>query len=118
MRILADQARNVRRRVLGKFGPLVEQLIQLLKKRLSTSKQLDVPLRVVLDTERGLPGIGFGVIVPLFRVSHSARVEGLSPFAVFQARTYEARLGIENIAIVFGAFEQEFPVFRRSHRIR
>ena len=66
---------------------------------------------VVHDAEAGLPGVGLGVVVPAFGVSHLDGVKGGGPFAVFEFWLHEEGFLVEEVAVVGGAGLQHFGVF-------
>src|SRR3546814_10285802 len=90
MRILADETRNVGRRVVGQGRGAVEQRVELFLKRRIAAEMVDQPIDVMLVEEGRLPAVRFGIVAPLARIMPDLdRIIILPPAAVLEARARE-----------------------------
>src|SRR3546814_2898798 len=97
MRILADETRNVGRRVVGQGRGAVEQRVELFLKRRIAAEMVDQPIDVMLVEEGRLPAVRFGIVAPLARIMPDLdRIIILPPAAVLEARAREAGPGVED----------------------
>src|SRR3546814_1670277 len=114
MRILADETRNVGRRVVGQGRGAVEQRVELFLKRRIAAEMVDQPIDVMLVEEGRLPAVRFGIVAPLARIMPDLdRIIILPPAAVLEARAREAGPGVDDVAIVARTLAQD----RKSTRL-
>ena len=91
-----------------------EVLVELLDKRLHTTKEIDKSLRVLRDEPHVLPSITLNEAWILV----TEGVERLNPVAFIVFRLEETRSRVEEVAIVFAAFDETFVVGSLSEFLR
>src|SRR3546814_9927469 len=68
MRILADEPRNVGRRIVGQGRGRVEQCVELLLERRVAAEMIDQAVDVMLVEEGRLPAVRLGIVAPFLDV--------------------------------------------------
>ncbi len=114
VRVLADHAGDVWRRVGRQRRAGAEQRIQLAFERKLAAEQFHVCVQVVLVEEARLPRVRLGEIAPFRGVTHAARIERLQPMAVAGAWPHEAELAIEHMLVIARAMAQPGGIGMRA----
>src|SRR3546814_17263268 len=106
MRILADEPRNVGRRIVGQGRGRVEQCVELLLERRVAAEMIDQAVDVMLVEEGRLPAVRLGIVAPFLDVMADLdRIIVLPPAAVLEARSREAGFGVDDATVVLRALE-------------
>src|SRR3546814_5928986 len=86
-RSLADEPRNVGRRIVGQGRGRVEQCVELLLERRVVAEMIDQAVDVMLVEEGRLPAVRLGIVAPFLDVMADLdRIIILPPAAVLEAR--------------------------------
>src|SRR3546814_18141321 len=116
MRILADEPRNVGRRIVGQGRGRVEQCVELLLERRVAAEMIDQAVDVMLLADGRLPAVRLGIVAPfLDDMSHLDRLIVLPTPSVLEAGARESGSGVDEATVILRALAERRGITPCAH---